>query len=192
MFGYPGYIPVAGNPMNRTNLTFNYTTGLVDDYSSGGETSRRGEDILMSNVLSFDVKVWDPTNGLFVNMGNDTNAPNGPFSSTAPYANGNPAYAPAPNHIRFDTWHPLASVSGDTDPPIIPYNRGVDGQPGVAGTDDDSLNGIDDPAELGWTGSDDRPFALSAIQITINYRDISSGQIRQVTIVQSLVDPAHE
>ena len=38
------------------------------------------------------------------------------------------------------------------------------------------------------TTTPNRPFALSAIQIKINYRDISSNQIRQVTILQSLVD----
>ena len=170
-FGYPGYIPVAGNPMNRTNLTYNSTTGLVDDYSSGGETSRRGEDILMSNVLSFDVKVWDPVNSLFVDVGDSTVAPGGPFSSTAPLANDslgnlvggrlNTTYG-RDGHYRFDTWHPNASVGGglyDNEPPYMPA-----------------------------TPTPGRPFALSAIQITINYRDISSSQVRQVTIVQSLVD----
>lgn len=176
-FGYPGYIPVAGNPMNRTNLTFNYTTGLVDDYSSGGETSRRGEDILMSNVLSFDVKVWDPVNSVFVDVGDSTIAPGGPFSTTAPLAYDstgtlvggrlNTKYAPN-GHYRFDTWHPSATVGGglyDNEPPYMPSMPVTPGIP-----------------------TPSRPFALSGLQITINYRDISSSQVRQVTIVQSLVD----
>ncbi len=189
IFGYPGNV-LNGNPMNRTDLTLNpndgtATAGLVTQYST--ETSRRGEDILMSNVLSFDVKVWDPIYNSFVDVGDDTDAPNGPFSSTA-RGRLNTAYAPGPTHFRFDTWHPLASISGNGEPPIVPFNRGVDGLPGVAGTDDDSNSRIDDLSELGWSGSDDRPESLSAIQITINYRDISSSQVRQVTIVQSLVD----
>ena len=178
-FGYPGYIPGAGNPMNRTNLTFNYTTGLVDDYSLGGETSRRGEDILMSNVLSFDVKVWDPVNSLFVDVGENLLPSPGPFSSAAPLAYDsssppilvggrlNTTYG-LNGHYRFDTWHPSASVGGglyDNEPPYMPA------MPVTPGTSTPS-----------------RPFALSAIQIKINYRDISSSQVRQVTIVQSLVD----
>ncbi len=200
-FGYPGIIPAGGNPFGRTDLQINPNTGLVIQYSDAptapylnaavplfpGQTSRRGEDILMSNVLSFDVKVWDPIYNSFVDLGDDTDAPNGPFSSTA-RGRLNTAYAPGPNHFRFDTWHPLASISGNGEPPIVPFNRGVDGLPGVAGTDDDGNSTIDDLSELGWSGSDDRPESLSAIQITINYRDISSSQVRQVTIVQSLVD----
>ena len=175
MFGYPGYIPVAGNPMNRTNLTYNYTTGLVDEYSSGVEISRRGEDILMSNVLSFDVKVWDPVNSQFVDVGENLLVPPGPFSKTVgaaevPVGSGiivggrlNTTYGPN-EHYRFDTWHPKASVGAgtyDNEPPFMPVDT---------------------------TTTPDRPFALSAIQIKINYRDISSNQIRQVTILQSLVD----
>jgi hypothetical protein len=169
-FGYPGYLPAAGNPMNRTNLNFNYSTGLVNEYS--GETYRRGEDILMSNVLSFDVKVWDPVNSRFVDVGENQTSPPGPFSQSAGAVSVsgtvvggqlNTTYAPN-GHYRFDTWHPNASVGGglyDNEPPFMPVDT---------------------------TLTPDRPFALSAIQITINYRDISSNQIRQVTILQSLVD----
>ena len=175
MFGYPGYIPAAGNPMNRTNLTYNSTTGLVNEYSSGGETSRRGEDILMSNVLSFDVKVWDPVNSLFVDVGENQTSPPGPFNQSVgaaevPAGSGiiiggrlNTKYGQN-GHYRFDTWHPNATLGAgtyDNEPPYMPVDT---------------------------TTTPARPFALSAIQIKINYRDISSSQVRQVTIVQSLVD----
>lgn len=36
-----------------------------------------------------------------------------------------------------------------------PYAVGLDGQPGVAGTDDDKVNGQDDLGEKGWPDSDD-------------------------------------
>ena len=57
---------------------------------------RVGEDVLMSNVLAFDIKVWDPAASL-----------------------------------------------------------GPDGNPGIAGIDDDGINGTDDYGELGAYGSDD-------------------------------------
>lgn len=167
-FGYPGYMPndpISGNPnvspMDRSNIQVNDTTGQVVEYST--QTFRRGEDILMSNVLTFDVKVWDPTFGSvggFVDIGDSTNNPGGPFSSTAVGLLNIP-YGGTSGYFRFDTWHPLASVGGGAnagEPPYVPIN--------TAG----------------------KPFALMAIQITINYRDISSGQVRQTTIVQSLVD----
>jgi hypothetical protein len=109
---------------------------------------------------------------VFVNLGDNTVAPGGPFSQTvgAVSVSGtvvggrlNTTYAPD-GHYRFDTWHPNASVGTgtyDNEPPYMPVDT---------------------------TTVPARPFALSAIQITINYRDISSSQIRQVTIVQSLVD----
>ncbi len=34
-------------------------------------------------------------------------------------------------------------------------SNGFDGKPGVAGVDDDGINGTDDPGESGWPGSDD-------------------------------------
>lgn len=197
-FGYPGTF-TYGNPFSRTDLQINPYTGLVVQYTDApglpgqavpsfpGEVQRRGEDILMSNVLTFDVKVWDPAYQMFVDIGDNVNAPKGAFS---PVARGylNNSYSYGPNHYRFDTWHPLASIGGNNQPPIVPYSLGLDGQPGVIGVDDDGANGVDDVGELGYPGSDDKPAPISAIQITINFRDPGSGQVRQTTIVQSLID----
>lgn len=51
--------------------------------------------------------------------------------------------------------------------------RGPDGQPGVAGTNDDNRNGTDDPGELGWAGSDDivQPFS-----VVVQYHPDLAGQ----------------
>jgi|GEM_PF-2262028 len=99
-FGYPGNLTT--NPTNlNTNLNFNTTTGAVSSFAG----PRAGEDVLMTNVLKFDIKVFDPA----------------------------------------------ASV-------------GPDGAPGVAGVNDNNnfdASGnaiIDEPAELGWPGSDDGDF----------------------------------
>ncbi|MBS0204032.1 MAG: prepilin-type N-terminal cleavage/methylation domain-containing protein [Planctomycetes bacterium] len=199
-FGYPGNY-TYGNPFSRKDLQVNPYTGLVVQYTDApgltgqavpnfpGEVLRRGEDILMSNVLTFDVKVWDPWYQTFVDVGDNINFPSGPFSTAARgYLNSN--YSFGPNHFRFDTWHPLASIGGNNQPPHVPFNAGLDGQPGTIGLDDDGTNGIDDPGELGFPGSDDKPCPISAIQITINFRDPGSGQVRQTTIVQSLIDNA--
>lgn len=93
-FGYPGNLNT--DPMNNTSrLNFNVATGAAGNFAG----PRGGEDVLMTNVLKFDIKVFDPA----------------------------------------------ASV-------------GPDGAPGIAGVDDDGINGPDDIGELGWPGSDDGDF----------------------------------
>ncbi|MSR59239.1 MAG: type II secretion system protein [Planctomycetaceae bacterium] len=58
-FGYPGKVgvpPEAPNPYTRTDLTYNTSTGKVDQFTGG---VRIGEDILMTGVHRFDIKVFD-------------------------------------------------------------------------------------------------------------------------------------
>lgn len=43
-------------------------------------------------------------------------------------------------------------------------DRGEDGQPGVVGVDDNGTGGADDPVELGWPGSDDKPRNFVIVQ----------------------------
>lgn len=55
-FQYPGSQPAAmSDPFSRS-LTLDPTTKAVTAYQGG---SRIGQDLLLSNVLSFDVKIWD-------------------------------------------------------------------------------------------------------------------------------------
>lgn len=64
-FGYPGKVGIQSstypNPMDDNTatgaiLTYDTNTGKVNEYAGG---SRVGEDILMTNVMRFDIKVWD-------------------------------------------------------------------------------------------------------------------------------------
>ena len=64
-FLFPGNLPTGGSPMGWTTpLTLDstkYTMSLGNPATTplaGGP--RRGEDILLTNVVSFDVKIWDP------------------------------------------------------------------------------------------------------------------------------------
>lgn len=168
-FGFPGNA-VSTYPFDRTDLIINPTNYLVSGYDT--QTSRRGEDILMTNVLSFDVKLLDPNSKAFVDLGDDNVeylAPmTAPTFGTTSYGRQNSFYSNYNSvndtyHYRFDTWHPLATT-GDGNPPFTPFDG------------------------LSNSGTTRFPVPLAAIQITINYRDVSSNQIRQVSIVQSLVD----
>ena len=112
--------------------------GIVDDIHELGfpgsddlnrfprfSANRFGEDVMISQVLAFDVKVFDPLVpiGFFDGAANDV----GDEQSLVP---GDPAYS-------------LALLLGP------------DGQPGQDTVDDDGQNGTDDQGELGWPGSDD-------------------------------------
>ncbi|MEX2287654.1 MAG: prepilin-type N-terminal cleavage/methylation domain-containing protein [Planctomycetaceae bacterium] len=150
--------------------------GLVAAYSD--EPARQGEDIILSNVHSFDIKVWDddPAEQAFVDLGSGA----GRYQATANTAYGN----------RYDTWHLYLTANlpaGANLPPYPPLTRGPDGQPGAALIDDDA-NGVDDDAgELGWLGTDDE-ILLRAIQITIRFYDVSSNQMKQLTLQMSLLN----
>ena len=112
-----------------------------------------------------------------------------------------PPFSPFAN--RYDTWNPLVSMTNTKDtngkpisecPPFRPFTYGPDGRPGLANIDDDGDGNVDflpsglpDLKELGWINTDDQPSPLSAIQIKITFYDRTSKQIREATLVQSLL-----
>jgi len=51
--------------INEAGEVIHVTTGLVPLGRTGGATSRRGEDLMMSDVLGFDVQVFDPEAPVF-------------------------------------------------------------------------------------------------------------------------------
>jgi len=190
IFGYPGRIDALGDPFDRTDTLpaeLTLTNGEVEEYAD--EPYRVSEDVLMTDVHEFDIKVWDEaiTDGAFapqfLDLGHGLGGDYGTADPLAGYGN------------RYDTWHPHAEMDDgilidDDDPGVPPYrpvSNGDDGLPGDATIDDDLLNGIDDAGELGFLGTDDE-IPLRAIQIRIRFLDRSSGRTRQLTIVQSLVD----
>jgi len=250
-FGYPGMIPTstgAGDPYSNPGLTYDTDTGLVKQFRF--ERFRRGEDILLSNVHEFDIKVWDdyqeadfdgdfPVNGIFenedlnndgvlspgedadsnglldvedinkdgqfdsvldfVNLGHNrrasTGAPLGYYNRTifphpqnGPYGLRNLKYG-----NRYDTWHPFDPPPPTNPPPfgLPPYRplHPFNGDDRVPGTfqDDDYDGKLDNPGERGWLGSDDE-VPLKAIQITIRFFDVSSDQMRQLTLIHTLTD----
>nr|WP_246128363.1 hypothetical protein [Planctopirus ephydatiae] len=133
-FQYP--FVATPSPMNQATagLTVNATTGVVDPLQHNSTNgSRRGEDLLLANVVSFDVKVWDDFAngglGAFVDIG----GPGSVLYSANPAVSGNVDrrlnvnFGPgaANDNNVFDTWGPLvwlASVPTDPaeNPPFLP------------------------------------------------------------------------
>ena len=156
VFNYPHGESVSGgallgNPMDPGIDLIMDSNGVVVQFRGG---SRRAEDLLLANVHSFDVKVWDEPLGLFMDVGHDTAG--GDFNQSE--KNKNDVYGPggATGNKVFDTWHPGLTINGDSLPPFRPEDDDGNGKP------------------------------LQAIQITIQFLDVSSGQLRQVTLQHSL------
>ena len=210
-FLYPGAF-LNDDPMQdphvRTSLTYDTSQGLVSEYSAN--IVHRGEDILMTNVHEFDVKVWDRNLARFVDLGHQEPAssgiageyhmsrnqrtPNFPDTGPAKYA-----------WNRFDTWHPYVEDTTPTPtnhlgpPPykskwarsgtVIFADTATGGNdPYLGANEDTNGNGVIDPAtelDRGNPGIDaEQP--LLAIQITIRFFDNSTKQMRQLTIQHSL------
>ena len=188
-FGYPWRddSSLAPNPMSEPTLTYDASLGLVTSYTlvDGNQRPvpgrRASEDILLTNVQRFDIKVWDEAaapgpNGIYENGADGTddgefvdvghNGANGFYN-----ANSGVAFHKTPTGYlgehpadstrrlwRFDTWNPQVDMNSDGsfDPP--PFHA-----PGVA---------------------PHRP--MKAIQIRITFFDPTSQQLRDVTLVQSL------
>lgn len=163
-FRYPQAPSTAGgsNPMSPSGstLVLDRTTNVVNQYASG---LRRSEDLVLPNVIAFDIKLFDEALGQFTDIGN-TIAVDYATSATPAYKNNNPDAAHATN--IYDTWH----IQYDLD--------NADG-------DNDHTTGEDPPPFRPVDGSTN-PKALKAIQITIRYIDVSSDQLRQMTIIHPL------
>jgi hypothetical protein len=99
--------------IGRNSLTLN-SDGLVSQFTD--EFGRRGEDIVMTNVHAFDIKVWDDGLSQFVDLGHG--------NSSGDYA-GPPAgpFTVAQGGNRYDTWHP------NTLMPAPPYRPVFGGNP---------------------------------------------------------------
>lgn len=118
-FRYPhGLSNVAGgiDPMSSGNaaITMNSNDAVIDVFRNG---PRRGEDLLLSNVHSFDVKVWDAKSafgtGAFVDIGGpgsaDYSAPTSTFTAANTFYG--PVAGSSVNNRVFDTWYPFSSTT---------------------------------------------------------------------------------
>ncbi|QDT95326.1 prepilin-type N-terminal cleavage/methylation domain-containing protein [Gimesia aquarii] len=162
----PSNVSGSANPMNPTSssLILDRNTNVVNQYAST-TGSRRSEDLVLSNVITFDIKLFDEGLGQFTDIGSSI-AVDYASSATPAYRNNNPDSTFATN--IYDTWH-------------IEYD--VDNADG----DNNHATGQDEPPFRPDDGSGNLR-ALKAIQITIRYVDISSQQLRQMTIIHPLTN----
>jgi hypothetical protein len=146
-------------------------TGTLTAYLDPSNT-RVAEDVILTNVIGFDVKACDPVAGGYVDLGYDpSNASVSPFAGPGD---------PRSGMIRvYDTWSFHYEHDGiDQDGDVL-----ID--EGTNGFDDDGNGIVDDPGEMETSP----PYAvpLRAIQIKIRVYEPDSRQIREVTVVQEFL-----
>ena len=168
-FGYPQTDSTIGNPMTTVKLFMN--NDVVTEFTGG---PRRAEDLLLSNVHAFDIKVWDAALGRFADVGHDVeDSDDNPIGDFHQNERDNTIYGPSGTPVKrvFDTWHPNVEVDDGATPP------NTDSDPPFDLRFDEDSDPITPPV----------PKPLRAIQITIRYLDVSSDQLRQVTLQMSLL-----
>ena len=175
---------------------------FVADLSSNGALSgsRVGEDIVLTNVLAFDVRVFDPDasvrdsgGGVALIPGDPGYATNLSVLTSGAYidmgASGAGTFASmetkskltAPN--TYDTWsdhYEFNGIDEDSQYGVDQKNNMIDDE-----IDDDPNGIIDDAEEL--ETSPPYPVPLRGLEVRIRIYDTSTRQVRQVTVRHTFV-----
>jgi prepilin-type N-terminal cleavage/methylation domain-containing protein len=180
--------------------------GLVFDVTS----PRRGEDVVLTNVLAFDVRVFDPGAGIGLATGGSVVVPGDPGFAGTPVASGayvdlghgstgNPLL-PTGAAPRFagngqpvaGTGASAATLARTYDTWTLAYEANGRDEDKVFGPDqsfnglDDNGDGvIDDPGE--FETRPPYPYPLRGIEVRIRCYEPSSRQVRQVTVRHTFV-----
>ncbi len=211
-----GWLPAVGyNTVTTLDFWSNDTVGkrLTDqDFAAG--SSRVADDVILTNVIGFDVKAWDPTyvdpttglQGAYVDLGYNNLA-----YSTANYNNNN-ALASGLSHLG----HPRSGLNGSATSARVydtySFHYECDGvrqstAPSITGTVvDAATNGFDDNGngvvdDIVYNGDPDGtsansgenetappyPIPLRGIQVKIRVFEPDSRQVREVTVVQDFL-----
>ena len=169
--------------------------GTIETYNS----TRVAEDVILTNVVGFDVKAWDPNAPVYSN-------------GTIALMPGDPGYAAAMGGtpVSYGAYVDLNYASGTIDTPfagpgqLSPMlsgvydtwsfhyeNDGVDQlgngtlDTGTDGFDNDGNGVVDDAAEMEAPAP--YPVPLRGIQIKIRAYEADSRQVREVTVVQDFL-----
>ncbi|MCL2306052.1 MAG: hypothetical protein FWC43_11980, partial [Planctomycetaceae bacterium] len=168
-----------------------------DDFHSPVIGARYVEDVILTNVISFDIQVWDEDAGRYVNLGEannvvngvlcyNDNTPAGPLGGQGKYAlSGGSNKIPLP--CVYDTWSEEYEREGYEWPDqagTLTPTRGRDQ------IDNNYVNGvltpngvIDDMGE--WTAPPPYDVPLLGVKITIRAFDPRGKNIREMTVIHS-------
>jgi hypothetical protein len=175
--------------------------GYIGDLPAGstippGYDQRQGGDLILNNVLSFDVKVWDPQaqggTGAWVDLGFGI-----PPAAMAGAWTPTPRTAASPRPLGNLPLN-LGWTTGPLPAPTYHPSQRIYTNAWVydtwtrrmGGGDINHTNGWNFKGTLGtssvWSQQEPYPTSVQAIQITIRLWDRKTNQTRQVTLVQDM------
>jgi len=193
------------NPNGITNgsgFPYAFTNGAGLFFDSSLSSTRVGDDVVLTNVIAFDVRVFDPAAPVNVS-GTDATVPGDPgYTATAADANGcyidlgNGATTAGPSGVNphfsgtglgpglagqrtYDTWSTHYESNGVTE------DGDGDIDEGTNGVDDNNNGLVDEIAEQ--ETSPPYPFPLRGLEIRIRCYEPASRQVRQVTVRHTFV-----
>ena len=164
-----GTPPGGGAPPGQIDFWTNDTSKRPSNPALNAGGNRIADDVILTNVIGFDVKAFDPSVG-YVDLGTG----NGQFSAGNAKAVGSGVSLPG----VYDTWPTHYEYVG------APGLVGTPGQ-AVNGLDDDGNGVVDDAREL--ITSPPYPVPLRGIQVKIRCFESDSRQVREVTVVQDFL-----
>ncbi len=148
-------------------------TARLPSAATFDNTDRVWEDVLLTNVISFDVRVFDPQslpNADYVQLSGSTGATSTLLSA---------ADTRSGLSRTYDTWSLHYEFNGIDDDNDGVIDEGTDGL-------DNNNNGVpDDPAE--YETSPPYPVPLRGIEVRIRCFEPSSREVRQMTVRHSFV-----
>jgi hypothetical protein len=144
---------------------------IADDAMASG--SRIADDVILTNVIGFDVKAWDPDAGAYVDLGYQGLDYGNPAATRFGHRGANPRTGlrgSATTASAYDTW--------STSHFSTTWNDGLD---------NDGNGLVDDDLEKGTNNVPPYPVPLRGIQVRIRVFEPDSKQIREVTVVQEFL-----
>jgi hypothetical protein len=190
------FLHFLSGTVSAANFPYNAT---VANLAANGTLSgdRAGEDIVLTNVLAFDVRVFDPaaaiqsTSAIAVTPGDPgyipgpgpTLAPTGAYVDLGSGIAATTLMGPADSRSKlsriYDTWSTHYECNGIDEDGVADADQGTNGV-------DDNNDGVNDDIAERET-SPPYPVALRGIEIRIRCYEPSSRQVRQVTVRHTFV-----
>ena len=184
---FPGSLPTKATMDFWTNDT---TNRFADNYLTNSPTTetRIADDVILTNVIGFDVKAFDTGVMAYVDLGYDPSKAT-PFCGLGQSLSG--LQATSTTARVYDTYSSHYEATGcyTSDSRAGQSSDGMDGTNGVV------TGGIDNVGGVGGIVDDDAekftrppyPIPLRGIQVKIRTFEPDSKQVREVTVVQDFL-----
>ena len=180
----------ANSPFDLNRALLNRYQLSADNLATVGDPelpARAGDDIVLTDVLGFDLQVYSPDTPIRVQDGLATE-PDDPGYSGGGVA-GQGAYIDLSIGGAGQFSEPPALIIEGQSSPVVSYDtfstHYETDRTGTDGIDTDGINGVDDDNER--ISSPPYPHVLRGMKATLRAVEIKSKQVRQIEVISSFV-----